>query len=125
MLLTTSENRSNCPTGYSVYPLNENFRMFSGDKGGYIFIPEVDFEYVKNEFQVFYPRVNPLFDEWETQINPTSDNVFDRETCRAIVEKIQQKIFENENVTKFVKELIHWLNQRLEYAPYINFYGNL
>ncbi|MDO5104666.1 hypothetical protein [Capnocytophaga sp.] len=125
MILTTSESHRNCPTGYSVYALNENFCMFSGDKGTHIFIPDVDFEYVKNEFQTFYPRVNPLFDELETQIDPTSDNVFDRETCRAIIEKIQQKLFENESITKFAQDLVHWLNQRLEYAPYINFYGNL
>lgn len=125
MTLTTSESHRNCPTGYSVYALNENFHMFSGEKGTHIFIPDVDFEYIKNEFQAFYPRVNPLYDELETQIDPTSDNVFDRETCRAIIEKIQQKIFENESVTKFSQDLVHWLNQRLEYAPYINFYGNL
>ena len=69
--------------------------------------------------------MNPLFDEMEEEFSATSDNVFDRENCLKILEKLEQKIFDNENVTKFVSDLIGWILERLKYAHYINFYGNL
>ncbi|MFJ1472766.1 hypothetical protein ACILE9_00710 [Capnocytophaga cynodegmi] len=111
--------------GYVIYGLDEKFNSFSGKKGISAFISESDFEYIKSEFQSFYPRMNPLFDEMEEEFSATSDNVFDREICLKILEKLEQKIFDNENVTKFVSDLIGWILERLKYAHYINFYGNL
>ncbi|WP_212897867.1 hypothetical protein [Capnocytophaga cynodegmi] len=111
--------------GYVIYGLDEKFNSFSGKKGISAFISESDFEYIKSEFQSFYPRMNPLFDEMEEEFSATSDNVFEREICLKILEKLEQKVFDNENVTKFVNDLIGWILERLKYAHYINFYGNL
>ncbi|MFK8265286.1 hypothetical protein [Capnocytophaga cynodegmi] len=125
VVFTTSVGQDKGKIGYVIYGLDENFNSFSGKKGISAFISESDFEYIKSEFQSFYPRMNPLFDEMEEEFSATSDNVFDREICLKILEKLEQKIFDNENVTKFVSDLIDWILERLKYAHYINFYGNL
>lgn len=125
VVFTTSSSQDKSKIGYVIYGLDENFDSFSGKKGISAFISEADFEYIKSEFQAFYPRINPLFDEMEEEFNATSDNVFDRQICLEIIEKLQQKVFDSENVTKFVNDLLWWLRKQLEYAHYINFYGNL
>ncbi|MFK8297132.1 hypothetical protein ACI76O_01930 [Capnocytophaga cynodegmi] len=111
--------------GYVIYGLDEKFNSFSGKKGISAFISESDFEYIKSEFQSFYPRMNPLFDEMEEEFSATSDNVFEAEICLEILEKLEQKVFDNKEVTKLVSDLIGWILERLKYAHYINFYGNL
>lgn len=125
VVFSTSVGQDKGKIGYVIYGLDEKFNSFSGKKGISAFISESDFEYIKSEFQSFYPRMNPLFDEMEEEFSATSDNVFDREICLKILEKLEQKIFDNENVTKFVSDLIGWILERLKYAHYINFYGNL
>ncbi|MFK8281400.1 hypothetical protein [Capnocytophaga cynodegmi] len=125
VVFATSVGQDKGKIGYVIYGLDEKFNSFSGKKGISAFISESDFEYIKSEFQSFYPRMNPLFDEMEEEFSATSDNVFDREICLKILEKLEQKVFDNENVTKFVSDLIGWILERLKYAHYINFYGNL
>ncbi|GIJ93720.1 hypothetical protein [Capnocytophaga stomatis] len=125
VVFASSVGQDNSKIGYVIYGLDENFNSFSGKRGVSAFISEADFEYIKSEFQAFYPRINPLFDEMEEEFNATSDNVFDRQICLEIIERLQQKVFDSENVTKFVNDLLWWLRKQLEYAHYINFYGNL
>lgn len=125
IVFSTSVGQDKGKIGYFICVLDESLNSFSGKKGISAFISESDFEYIKSEFQSFYPRMNPLFNEMEEEFSATSDNVFDREICLKILEKLEQKVFDNENVTKFVNDLVHWLRKQLEYAHYINFYGNL
>jgi hypothetical protein len=126
IILTTREN----PTprneiGFLLYPINKNGEYYKTNKRNDAFIPTDDFDFIIKAFQSVFPMKNPLNNVMETDFDVCSSNIFDHTTCKIILEKMNQNKQEDIKVAKFIKEVMHWFSDKLEYADYIEVYGNL
>ena len=126
VIITTREN----PTprneiGFILWPENKDGENYKTKKRNDAFIPTADFDYVIDVFRSVFPLENPWNKNIEEYFDVCGHNYFDKNTCRIIIEKIEQTKTGELKVTKFKNELIEWLNDKLTYADYLVIYGNL
>lgn len=126
VIITTREN----PTprneiGYIIWPTSKNQEYYTTKKRNDAFIPTADFDYVLEIFKSVFPLKHPRYDRFENNFDTCGTNLFDKETCKKIVEKIRQLKTEDRKVKQFLQELIDWFTDKLAYADIIVVYGNL
>ncbi len=126
VIITTREN----PTprneiGFILWPENKDGKNYKTKKRNDAFIPSADFDYVINEFKSVFPLTDPWDKTIEEYFDVCGHNYFDSKTCRIIMERIKKLKAGEPKVNKFLKQLIDWWDDKLNYADYIVVYGNL
>jgi hypothetical protein len=111
--------------GFILWPEKANGENYKTTKRNDVFIPTADFDYIINEFKSVFPLENTVNKQVEESFDPCGHNFFDNKTCRLIVDSISEIKTDKPVVDRFIKELINWLNDKLEYADFIVVYGNL
>lgn len=111
--------------GFILWPENSKGEFYKTDKRNDAFISTYDFNYIMDEFKSVFPLKNPWNNIIEKSFDACGHNFFDNKTCRQIIERISNINHNDEKVQQFLKEVIAWFNDKLEYADYITVYGNL
>lgn len=126
VFITTRENpRPANEIGFVLYPVSKNGEFYKTEKRNDVFIPAADFDHIIDAFKSVFPLKNPWNEQIADQFDICSDNFFDVKTCRGIVDIISNSQTDNPTVLKFKNEVVHWMNERLKYADFINVFGNL
>ncbi|WP_160136053.1 hypothetical protein [Chryseobacterium sp. c4a] len=126
IIITTRDSLSpRNEIGFILWPENKEGEYYKTVKRNDAFIPTADFDYVINEFKSVFPLTNPWNGYIENAFDACGHNFFDRNTCRIIINRINQVRTDELKVAQFKNELIEWLNDKLVYAEYIVVYGNL
>lgn len=88
------------------------------------FIPLDDFKHLLDIFNGVFPLENPIYTE-DQSFDICGHNFIDCLTCQIIIKKIKEIETYDQPRKDFLQEVITWLEQQLEDAEYLVFYGNL
>lgn len=88
------------------------------------FIPLDDFKHLLDIFNGVFPLENPIYTE-DQSFDICGHNFIDCLTCQIIIKKIKEIETYDQPRKDFLQEVVTWLEQQLEDAEYLVFYGNL
>lgn len=115
VVITTDRKRvAKNSIGFILWFEDENEEIYETERRHDIFIPTDDFDYI---YKIFASNCLESFDA-------TAENYFTKNECHSILEELGQ-MKTNENLNKFIEQLIEWMESHLEQVTTLVVYGNL